>query len=54
MLIYFDAESKRKVVANLLTALGVGGYLVVGPTEGIFTMLGPLDKQQTWLYRKPA
>ncbi|WZP00220.1 protein-glutamate O-methyltransferase CheR [Isosphaeraceae bacterium EP7] len=54
VLIYFDDESKRVVVRRLLDALARGGYLVVGPTEGIFTMLGELTKHKTWLYQKPA
>jgi chemotaxis protein methyltransferase CheR len=54
VLIYFDAESKQKVVQNLIAALAKGGYLVVGPTEGIFSMLGSLTKHKTWLYQKPA
>ena len=54
VLIYFDADSKRTVVRHLLDALAGGGYLVVGPTEGIFTMLAPLTKLKTWLYQKPA
>ena len=39
---------------------GQGGYLVVGPTEGIYTMLDPLDQAQTLalsealLKRRPA
>ncbi|WP_435018271.1 CheR family methyltransferase [Tundrisphaera sp. TA3] len=53
VLIYFDAESKQAVVRNLLASLAKGGYLVVGPTEGIFGMLGPLAKQKTWLYQNP-
>jgi chemotaxis protein methyltransferase CheR len=54
VLIYFDAESKQAVVRNLIDAIAKGGYLVVGPTEGIFGMLGHLTKHKTWLYQKPA
>ena len=54
VLIYFDAESKQVVVRNLLAALAKGGYLVVGPTEGIYGMLDALSKQKTWLYQNPA
>lgn len=53
VLIYFDEASKRRVVENLLNALSPDGYLVVGPSEGIFTMLTHLTKVKTWLYRKP-
>jgi len=54
VLIYFDAESKRTVVQHLLAALAKGGYLVVGPSEGIYSMLGALTKHKSWLYQKPA
>ena len=54
VLIYFDAESKRVAVRHLLSSLVKGGYLVVGPTEGIFGMLGSLTKHKTWLYQNPT
>ena len=52
VLIYFDQDSKRKVIRNLIRALADGGYLVVGPSEGIYDMLSPLQKQKTFLYKK--
>ncbi len=52
VLIYFDVDSKRRVVDAVLAALAPGGLLVVGPTEGIHAMLGGLEKLKTWLYRK--
>ena len=52
MLIYFDTASKLTVVRNVLAAMAKGGYLVVGPTEGIYTMLDPLTKLKPWLYQK--
>jgi chemotaxis protein methyltransferase CheR len=53
VLIYFDKDSKQIVVRNLIDALDKGGYLVVGPTEGIYSMLDPLTKLKPWLYQKP-
>jgi chemotaxis protein methyltransferase CheR len=53
VLIYFDDHSKRTVVRHLLDTLADGGYLVVGPTEGIYKMLDPLVRHKTWLYQKP-
>jgi chemotaxis protein methyltransferase CheR len=53
VLIYFDAESKKRVVDHVLRALAPGGYLVAGPTEGIYKMLDPLTRVKTWLYRRP-
>lgn len=52
VLIYFGRESKQKVIENLVRAMAKGGYLVVGPSEGIFDMLGMLTKRSTFLYQK--
>jgi chemotaxis protein methyltransferase CheR len=54
VLIYFDIDSKKIVVRNVIDALAKGGYLVTGPTEGIYTMLDPLKKITPWLYQQPA
>ena len=40
------------VVKNLINSLARGGYLVVGPSEGIYDMLDPLVKRATYLYQK--
>jgi chemotaxis protein methyltransferase CheR len=52
VLIYFDTESKQVVVRNVINSLAKGGYLVTGPTEGIYMMLDPLSKLKPWLYQK--
>jgi chemotaxis protein methyltransferase CheR len=54
VLIYFDTESKQAVVRNVIDSLASGGYLVTGPTEGIYTMLDPLHKLKPWLFQKLA
>lgn len=54
VLIYFDAESKRTVVDNVLKTIAKGGMLVLGPTEGVHGMLGSLEKIHPWLYRNPG
>ena len=54
VLIYFDRESKRTVVENLIEALAPGGYLVIGPSEGIYNMLETLERHATFLYRQPS
>ncbi|MHC5113960.1 MAG: CheR family methyltransferase [Planctomycetota bacterium] len=54
VLIYFDRASKEVVVRNLVDALAPGGYLVVGPSEGLYDMLDPLERCSTFLYRKPT
>ena len=51
VLIYFDRESKRTVIKNLIGSLARGGYLVVGPSEGIYDMLEPLKKRTTCIYQ---
>ena len=53
VLIYFDRESKRRVVDNLIRALASGGYLVVGPSEGLYDMLEPLERHSPFLYQLP-
>ena len=52
VLIYFDRDSKQQVVNNLIRAMADGGYLVVGPSEGIYDMLPGLTKHSTFLYQK--
>ena len=52
VLIYFDRDSKQVVINNLLSALAVGGYLVVGPSEGVYDMLDPLQRISPLLYQK--
>lgn len=53
VLIYFDRESKKIAIRNLIGSLAPGGYLVVGPSEGIYDMLEPLEKKSPFLYQKP-
>ena len=52
VLIYFDRESKATVVKHLLSALRPNGYLVVGPSEGIYDMLTTCQKIKPFLYQK--
>jgi chemotaxis protein methyltransferase CheR len=53
VLIYFDRGSKELAVKHLVASLAPGGYLVVGPADGIYDMLGDLHRETTFLYRKP-
>ena len=53
VLIYFDRESKGVAVRHLIDALAPGGYLVVGPSDGIYDMLGGLQRRSNFLYQKP-
>ena len=52
VLIYFDRESKKKVVANLIDSMANNSWLVVGPSEGVYGMLDGLTKHTPFLYRK--
>lgn len=52
VLIYFDRKSKQVVIDHLIRALAMGGYLVVGPSEGVYDMLGGLQKVSPLIYRK--
>jgi chemotaxis protein methyltransferase CheR len=52
VLIYFDMASKQTVVRHVLAVLAKGGYLVTGPTEGIYSMLDPLTKLKPWLFQR--
>ncbi len=54
VLIYFDTKSKQAVTRHLLKSLAPAGYLVVGPTEGIYNMLEPLEKRRPWLYQNAS
>ncbi len=52
VLIYFDLQSKQTVVRNLLDRLAVGGYLLIGPSEGIYDMLRGLQRVSPIIYQK--
>ena len=54
VLIYFDEKSKEQVIQNMSDSLVPGGYLVVGPSEGIYGLKNPLNKRETFLYQKPV
>lgn len=51
VMIYFDAESKQKVVTNLLKSLARNGYLVVGPAEGVTRYVTDRERVNSFLYR---
>ena len=52
VLIYFDEESKQQVLKNAIQSLARGGYLVLGPSEGAFEYLDPLEKRSSCIYQK--
>lgn len=52
VLIYFSPETKREVVGRLLGSLKPGGYLLIGHSESLHDMAGPLQVQGPSVYRK--
>ncbi len=52
VLIYFDSDSKEKVLKNIVATIRPGGFLVVGPTDAVSKHLAHLTRERPWLYRK--
>jgi chemotaxis protein methyltransferase CheR len=52
VLIYFDRDSKQIVIQNIRRSLALGGFLVVGPSEGVYDMLAPLKRTSPLIYQK--
>lgn len=53
VMIYFDMETKRNVVANLITKLRPGGYFIVGHSETLNGITDKLQAVKPTIYRKP-
>ena len=53
VMIYFDAETRRKVVANLLPRLLPGGHFIVGHSESLNGITDRLSLVRPTIYRKP-
>ena len=54
VLIYFDAASKKTVLAHIRAAIRPGGLLVVGAAEGVVDLLGDFTRIESWLFRRPS
>jgi chemotaxis protein methyltransferase CheR len=52
VLIYFNPETKHQVVGRLLGALRTGGHLLIGHSESLHDMVGPLQVLAPSVYRK--
>lgn len=52
MLIYFDAEGVREVLARLVSVLRPGGWLFLGQTEGFQLPPGPVRALGSSVYQK--
>ena len=54
VMIYFDLDTKAKVVNNLLPRLKSGGHLIIGHSETLNGLkIPPLDTIRPTIYRKP-
>lgn len=54
VMIYFDMETKRQVVANLISKLKPGGYFIVGHSETLNGITDKLQALRPTIYRKPS
>ncbi|MGE5386607.1 MAG: CheR family methyltransferase [Betaproteobacteria bacterium] len=53
VMIYFDIETKSKVVANLLPRLKSGGYFIVGHSESLNGITNGLKTVRSTIYQRP-
>jgi chemotaxis protein methyltransferase CheR len=53
VLIYFDRDSKKRVLANVQNAVRPGGMLVAGTAEGVTDILREFKRIESWLLQKP-
>ncbi len=52
VLIYFDKASKEKVLSHVIDAIRPGGFLVTGPSEGVFDIPFGLQRLSPFLFRR--
>ncbi len=52
VMIYFDRQTKERVVANLAEKLHYGGYLVTGHSESLNGITHSLNQEKPTIYRK--
>lgn len=52
VLIYFDKKSKETVLGHVVSAIRPGGFLVVGPSEGVFDIPPGLQRVRPYLFRR--
>lgn len=53
VLIYFDQDTKQRVLKHLLDRLKPGGWLMVGHSESLQETPSPMEQQAPSIYRKP-
>ena len=54
VLIYFNLQTKRRVVARVLNALKPGGYLLIGHSESLIEVTDAVELLSPAIYRKPS
>jgi chemotaxis protein methyltransferase CheR len=54
VMIYFDADSKRRALEHIKAAIHPGGVLQTGAAEGIADLIPGWKRLQPWAYRKPG
>jgi chemotaxis protein methyltransferase CheR len=54
VMIYFDKETKSRVVSKFHDALAPGGYLLIGHSESLSTFRNEFEYVSPSVYRKPA
>jgi chemotaxis protein methyltransferase CheR len=52
VLIYFNNDTKRKVVGRVLSVLKPGGYLFIGHSESLVDVIDTLELVAPAIYRK--
>jgi chemotaxis protein methyltransferase CheR len=53
VMIYFSTETKREVVARVISALKPGGYFCIGHSESLNDVSQALTVVAPSIYRKP-
>lgn len=53
VMIYFNAQTKREVVARLITTLAPGGHFCIGHSESLNDISDALQQVAPSIYRKP-
>jgi len=54
VLIYFDRDSKKRVMANVRPMIRPGGMLIAGAAEGVTDLVRDLVRIEPWLYQRPG
>lgn len=54
VMIYFSKETKRKVIARIVSTLRPNGLLVIGHSESLHDIAGDLEVVAPSIYRKPG